>query len=147
MSLPKVLIAEDDAGIRTLLLTALRSEPLEIHAVEHGLDALRLAVKDEYAVILLDMMMPHLNGFDFLDGMRRAVPRSRSIVFVITALDESLVRLPARQVHAIIRKPFDITQLVMMIRESALAWNVETTRLAALEKPLGGATTAAIRPA
>lgn len=127
IGLPKVLIAEDDDAVRSLLVAALRNEPLEIDAVPDGAEALELTTLREYAVIIVDLMMPRLNGFDFLDAFRKAHPRARSILFVVTAFDDLVLgKLDATQVHAVIRKPFDVEALVMLVRESALAWVRET---------------------
>ena len=76
---------------------------------------------NEYAVILLDLMMPTMNGIQFLEAFHQMTPRSRTVIFVMTAGDDSaLRRLPANLVHGIVRKPFDVPQLVSMVREVAL---------------------------
>lgn len=81
----------------------------------------------EYAVIVLDLMMPKLNGFEFLEAFHGTAPKPRSVIFVITAFDDAKVaKLEAGHVHAIIRKPFDVTQLVTMIREVAALWQAQT---------------------
>ena len=124
---PKVLIVEDDNAIQSLLVAALRNEPLEVDAANDGVDALRMTEATEYAVIVLDLMMPRLNGFDFLDAFRRARPHARPAVVVITAFDETMIgRLPSAQVHAIVRKPFDVPQFVVMVREVALTRKAAT---------------------
>jgi len=129
-TLPRVLIAEDDDAIRALLVTALRGQPFDVDAAADGLEALELVSVHEYAVIVLDLMMPRLSGFDFLDAYRKALPRSRSVLFVVTAFDDQMIgTLAADQVHAVIRKPFDIEQVVTLIRESTLAWTAATAQI------------------
>jgi CheY-like chemotaxis protein len=81
----RVLVVEDDALTRQLLCRALESEGCEVVEAEHGraaLDRMAVGVPD---LVLLDLMMPEMNGFEFLEAMRereawRAVP-----VAVITA--------------------------------------------------------------
>jgi len=120
-SLPKILIVEDDDAIRTLLVAALRREPFEVHAAGDGAAALNLTRASEYAVILLDLMMPAVNGVEFLKAFHEAAPKSRTVIFVMTAFDDVMVRhLAPNLVHGIVRKPFDIPQLVAMVREVAL---------------------------
>jgi two-component system OmpR family response regulator len=122
-AIPKVLVVEDDDAIRTLLVAALGREPFDVHSANDGADALLLTQAHEYAVIILDLMMPRVNGFAFLDALRSASPAARSVIFVITAFDDSVIgKLRADQVHAIIRKPFDVPQLVTMVREVAMNW-------------------------
>jgi DNA-binding response OmpR family regulator len=123
-----VLVVEDDDAIRTLLVAALRREPFEVDSANDGAAALQMTADVEYAVIVLDLMMPRLNGFEFLDAFHVKTPTARSVVFVVTAFDDAQVaKLPAGRVHAIIRKPFDVTQLVTMIREVAAMWQAQTT--------------------
>jgi DNA-binding response OmpR family regulator len=72
-------------------------------------------------VILLDLMMPACNGVEFLQAFHEAAPESRTVIFVMTAFDDVMVRhLAPNLVHAIVRKPFDVPQLVSMVREVAL---------------------------
>jgi CheY-like chemotaxis protein len=127
--LPKVLVVEDDEAIRGLLIAALSREPLSVDAAVDGREALRLCESSEYAVILLDLMMPEFNGFQFLEAFRKNCTSARSIVFVNTAYDDRIVKdLPADRVHAIIRKPFDVPLLAAVISAAAHAWNAETRR-------------------
>ncbi len=121
---PRVLVVEDDPGIRMLLSAAFRRQNLEIEVAEDGLQALRMCEAYEYAVIVLDLMMPVLNGFQFLDAFERATPEARSAIFVVTAFDDRMIgNLSSPLVHAIVRKPFDVVQLSVTVREVAAVWN------------------------
>ena len=125
----RVLVVEDDDAIRTLLVAALRREPFQVDSARDGAEALELTGQAEYAVIVLDLMMPRFNGFQFLDAFHEKTPAARSVIMVMTAFDDAQVaKLPAARVHAIIRKPFDVTQLVTMVREVAAMWHAQTAR-------------------
>ena len=138
---PRVLVVEDDDAIRALLTAALRREPFDVDEASDGAAALLLVKTYEYAVIILDLMMPRLNGFEFLEAFHRVAPAARSVVFVVTAFDDTMVgKLRADQVHAIIRKPFDVPQLVSMVREVALTWSEHAARV--VEKPAEAFTAA-----
>jgi DNA-binding response OmpR family regulator len=118
----RILVVEDDDAIRALLVAALRREPFDVHAAMHGAQALNMTQATDYAVILLDLMMPTLNGIEFLEAFHLASPQSRSVIFVMTAGDDTVLRhMPANVVHGIVRKPFDVPQLVAMVREVTLA--------------------------
>jgi DNA-binding response OmpR family regulator len=118
---PKILVVEDDDAIRALLIAALRREPLDVHSAANGAEALELTRAAEYSVILLDLMMPALNGVEFLQAFHEAAPQSRTVIFVMTAFDDVMVRHVAPNlVHGIVRKPFDVPQLVAMVREVVL---------------------------
>lgn len=135
---PKVLIVEDDPGIRTLLTAALRREPLEIEVAIDGADALRKARLTAYSVILLDLMMPRMTGPEFLVAFREARPQADPIIIVMTAGDDSqIVRLGPKAVHGVIRKPFDIQRLVEMVRDCAQMKGLEASRYESLSIDTG----------
>ena len=121
MAVPKVLIVEDDTAIRTLMVAALRREPLEIHTANDGLAALDLVRVNDYAVILLDLMMPRVNGFEFLATFDEVRPDAKPVILVMTAFDAAAVRrLGSLRVQAILHKPFDVERVVEMVRDCAV---------------------------
>jgi CheY-like chemotaxis protein len=118
---PKVLIVEDDPAIRGLLVAAMRREPLSVDSASDGVEALERVRDTNYAVIITDLMLPRLDGASFIDAFTRLRPDAQSIIFVMTAFDETgLARKLGDNVHALVRKPFDVEKLVETIRECAL---------------------------
>lgn len=114
----RVLVAENDDAIRSLLAAALRRVHVEADVAHDGAMALQLVELTEYAVIVLDLMMPRVSGFEFLEAFRRMRPTSGTVIVVLTAFDEAMIgRLPADKVHAVVRKPFDVPQLASVILE------------------------------
>lgn len=79
----KVLIAEDDAVLRSAYETVLTLEGYQVVAASDGLEALELAEKQDPDIILLDMLMPNLNGLEFLERFRgpKEHPHTKIIVF------------------------------------------------------------------
>jgi CheY-like chemotaxis protein len=121
MSLPAVLIVEDDDAIRTLLVAALRREPVSTHTASDGLAALERLAAHDYAVILLDLMMPRVDGFEFLERMDAVRPGVNPVIIVMTAFDAAPLRkLATQRVHAVVHKPFDVERVVEMVRDCAL---------------------------
>ena len=134
---PKVLVVEDDDAIRALLVAALRREPFDVHAAVNGAEALALTQSAQYSVILLDLMMPLKTGVEFLQEFHEANPASRTVVFVMTAFDDVTLRHVAPNlVHGIVRKPFDVPQLVAMVREVALTRSAAPAADSVAEVPL-----------
>jgi CheY-like chemotaxis protein len=81
----RVLVVEDDESARTLIRRALEDEGWEVDEAENGRVALeRLGVR-EPALVLLDLMMPEMDGFEFLETLRDSDPPSAVPVVVITA--------------------------------------------------------------
>lgn len=88
-----------------------------------GTEALELLRRSDYAVMLLDLMMPRMNGFEVLEAMR-GIRERRPLVFVLTAYDHGRTEgLDAQLVHAVVRKPFDLETLVPIVSECAQAWS------------------------
>lgn len=115
---PRILVADDDAGLRQLLRLILSREGFEVFEAANGEQALALAVSVDPTLILLDVMMPDLDGYDVcrrLKSDRRTdhVP----VVFVSAAEDVSrrndLQKLGAA---ACIQKPIGPRDLVARIR-------------------------------
>ncbi len=80
-----ILIVDDDAGLRDILRRYLEKEHWQVHEAEDGQVALDRLAERRPAIILLDLMMPVMDGFTFLDEMRRR-PEWRDIpVVVVTA--------------------------------------------------------------
>lgn len=124
MAHPKILIVEDDTAIRTLLVAALRREPLEVHTAGDGVLAIEQLRVHRYAVVLLDLMLPRLNGYELLQSLDEVVPSNTPpVVIVMTAFDAAAVkRLGSMRVQAILHKPFDVERLVEIIRDCALVY-------------------------
>lgn len=107
----RILIVDDDDAIRALLFTILRRRGFQVDTARNGVEALEHASRCRYAVILLDLMMPMMSGFDVLDRLSRMMPAERPIVIVLTAGTEPR-HLDPNLVAGTIRKPFDVEMLI-----------------------------------
>ncbi len=110
-----VLVVEDDTDILDLVSMLLREEGYEVRAARSGAEA--LAALDGLAprLILLDMKMPVMNGWQFMQALgQRRGPRPK--VVVVTAAADAAET--AREVGATawIGKPFDIEELLRVVR-------------------------------
>jgi len=119
----KVLIVDDDQVFRELLKEALEFEGHEVTSAENGLDALVLLQHSLPDIILLDIMMPKLDGFGLLAARKDQVP-----VIVISAIDTEDDRIKGYELGAddFLTKPFSIKEL--LVRMTALQRRVELTR-------------------
>jgi CheY-like chemotaxis protein len=101
-----VLVVDDDQQTRDLLDQCLRSAGYVPHLAQTGKDALKLLGQIEVSAILLDLMMPEMDGFEVLRELRRNVSLSGVPVFVISAKDLSPneVALLNKEASAVFRK-------------------------------------------
>lgn len=84
----KILLVEDDENLAAVYLTRLQAEGLEVKRVTNGEDALAIVVEYKPDLILLDVMMPKVNGFDVLDIIRNTPEVTNVKVIMMTALSQ-----------------------------------------------------------
>ena len=80
----RVLVVDDDVEIQALLSTGLGEDGIDVHCVGNGEEALRHLQRDTPAAVLLDLRMPVMNGFEFLERMRESRYHKGLPVIVIT---------------------------------------------------------------
>ncbi|WP_076411776.1 response regulator transcription factor [Shewanella sp. UCD-KL12] len=119
----KILLVDDDLVFRELLEEALEAEGHDIVCAENGFEALTLLDKDLPDIILLDIMMPKLDGFGLLAARKDQIP-----VIVISAIDNEDERIKGYELGAddFLTKPFSVKEL--LVRMIALQRRVELTR-------------------
>jgi CheY-like chemotaxis protein len=107
----RILVVDDDDAIRALLFTILRRRGFKVDSARTGLEAMERCARCHYAVMLLDLMMPHMNGYEVLDAMSKLSCEKRPIIIVLTAGTEPR-NLAPDIVAGTIRKPFDVELLL-----------------------------------
>jgi two-component system phosphate regulon response regulator PhoB len=96
----KILFVEDDDGLAEVYLTRLDAEGFEVKRVPNGEDALATALAFKPDLILLDAMMPQVNGFDVLDILRNTPETTNIKIIMLTALSQDTDRQKAEQLGA-----------------------------------------------
>ena len=120
-----VLVVDDDDAVRHLLVDVLKEDAtLEIDSARDGVDALHRISTHAYDLVILDVMMPHMTGIDFLDSLQalasdpsvRTLRRLPAVLVITSATPEQLPngkieeRFPSI-VRAVLRKPVQPEQL------------------------------------
>ena len=115
----RILIADDEEDIRWILETSLKKSGFEIECAENGEDAVRKASKDAYSLILLDINMPDMNGFEVLTQLRNR--EIDSPIIFITAQNTVSNAIDSMQLGAYdyLTKPFDLEE-VKLFAERAI---------------------------
>lgn len=112
--LKRVLVVDDDAETRRLLSTVLRAKALHVDEASDGAEALDLLALHAYSVILLDILMPRLNGLDVLHGIGNG--GMFPVVLVVSgAAPEVLAELDPRRIHGVVRKPFEPDEIAALV--------------------------------
>ena len=126
-----ILVVEDEPEMATLLERGLREELYEVHVARDGSAALRLSEEELFDVILLDVMLPKMDGLDVARQLR--LRRQRTPVLMLTARDalSDVVRGLDAGADDYLTKPFSFQELLARIR--ALARRNEPPRRTVLE--------------
>lgn len=125
----RVLVADDDQAIRQLVCTIVRRERFEVDCAADGAEAIELLGKHQYAVVLLDLMMPRVDGFGVIDFLRRHPPAIKPIILVITAYaDQKFKEVDPNIVAGVIRKPFEIADIGMIVRLCVSGFDAEVAQ-------------------
>jgi CheY-like chemotaxis protein len=131
----RVLVADDDQSIRQLVSTIVRRERLEVDAAADGVEAIEELKKNDYAVVLLDLMMPRLDGFGVIEWMKTNPPLIKPIIIVITAYaDQRFKEVDAELVSGVLRKPFDVAELGNLVRACVNGFTEEVAQKLVLSK-------------
>lgn len=96
----KLLLVEDDDALANVYMTRLEAEGFEVKRVANGEDALASAVEYKPDLVLLDVMMPKVSGFEVLDILRNTPQTSNVKVIILTALSQESDRKRAESFGA-----------------------------------------------
>jgi heavy metal response regulator len=112
----RILVIEDEAGVAGFLEQGLRETGYTVDVARNGVDGLEYALAYEYDAIVLDIMLPKLNGLDVLKEIR--VKRVKSPVLLLTARDGMDDRVRGLDMGAddYLVKPFAFPELLARIR-------------------------------
>jgi len=122
MQEPKALVVDDDEPIRKLLAKVVEHAGFTVETAKDGAEAINRIDADGFDVILLDLMMPRIDGYQVLDHLRDEHPDLVRCTIVATAVPEKDLRRQAISgVFKVHSKPFDIARLMNDIRECVAA--------------------------
>jgi DNA-binding response OmpR family regulator len=118
----RALVVDDDEPIRTMLGKILQREQFSVDTARDGEEAITLLNADGYKLVLLDLMMPKVDGYAVLRYMEQHHSDLLPCTIIASAVPESDIlrnfQLPVYRIHA---KPFDMQQLLADVRACAEA--------------------------
>lgn len=110
----RILVAEDDAMVMSLLVRLLAEQGYEVRVAPNGTEALRLALQEPVDLLVTDVRMPLMDGWELSRRLHERWPELP--VLFISGYDVELSRGTQRQgVGAFLRKPFDPDDLVRQV--------------------------------
>lgn len=116
-SIQNILLVEDDISISEMVISYLSKEGYTLIHARDGEEALRLFNEHNYALVLLDLMLPQLNGIDFLKKIREG---SRVPVLIVSAKDSEVDKALGLGFGAddYIAKPFSLIELTARVKSA-----------------------------
>jgi two-component system alkaline phosphatase synthesis response regulator PhoP len=114
-----ILIADDEPDIREFISYNLAKQGFKVYKANNGLEALELALSIKPSLIILDIMMPEMNGFEASRRMREHVILDDSSIYFLSAMSENMARTSGYQifVDGFLAKPIALKDLMIKINQ------------------------------
>ena len=112
----RILIVEDEAAIRAGLVDVFVYHGYEVETAEHGETGLRLALGGRFDLVLLDVMLPGVDGFEICNRIRQQDRHQPVIMLTAKSSDEDIVQGLTLGADDYVAKPFSVTQLVLRVQ-------------------------------
>lgn len=114
----RILVVDDEEIDREIITTLLKAEPFTIFQAAGGGDALRIVENEPLDLVLLDLVMPNVDGFQVCRRIKQDMGKSSLPVIIVTSLDDAEARVKARECGCddFLNKPFDPSELRARVR-------------------------------
>ncbi|MFE4571723.1 response regulator transcription factor [Paenibacillus chitinolyticus] len=128
----QILVADDDAHIRKLITLYLRSEGFDTVEAANGIEALSIMENSTVDTVILDIMMPHMDGWELCREIRRLYPEIP--LLMVTAKGESGQKVKGFQLGTddYVTKPFDPLELVMRVKALLKRYRIVSSQVVQL---------------
>lgn len=111
-----MLVLDDDVAMQKLVAMLLKRDGYRVDVVGDGRKAINSIDNNEYAAVLLDLMMPTEGGMTVIKHLRDEKPEMLRKVIVLTATPGSVLKGIAKEVFAVVSKPFQAAELLATVR-------------------------------
>jgi DNA-binding response OmpR family regulator len=119
MTIRRALICEDDAAIRALVKTVVQREGFAVDVAADGRQGIEKMESGCYDLVVLDLMMPDVDGFAVVDFLKERRPSNLKSVIVMSATGSVVRGDFPEPICKLLPKPFDIDQLTNAVRSCA----------------------------
>lgn len=130
-----VLVVDDDIELCQLIKKCLEKEGINADLAHKGTDGLRQAFEKQYQLIVLDVMLPEMNGFDIVTELRKT---SSVPVLMLTAKDSEVDKVSGLRLGAddYLTKPFNINEFIARVHSLIRRYTTLNNSSKAIEEPL-----------
>jgi CheY-like chemotaxis protein len=117
----RVLVVDDEPAIRALVAKIVERAGHPVDTARDGAEAIEKLEHTQYAVIVLDLMMPNIDGYGLIQHLKTQKGPKPAVIVVSAGDSGALRKLDGAMVHSILRKPFDIDVLGDLITAAVKA--------------------------
>ena len=114
---PKILVVDDDVDLVKVMKGTLESKPYDVIVAYNGKEGLEKAKKEKPDLIILDIMMPVMDGFNFAEQFSKDPSIAKIPVLALTSFSESLGQPFTFEVSEYLRKPLKPKDLIAKVEE------------------------------
>jgi CheY-like chemotaxis protein len=114
---PRVLVVEDDSDILSSLVEVIREEGFDVSSAANGYQALAQLEQHPVDLIFLDLMMPLMDGWKFLEAMHARFPDRHIPVVLLSAVHNLPDEASRLGVARFLRKPFDLDDVARLAHQ------------------------------
>ena len=112
----RILIVEDEPAISTGLIDVFVYHGYEIGHAAEGPEGLRMALTGTYDLVMLDVMLPGMDGFEICQRIRESAPEQPIIMLTAKTADEDIIQGLSLGADDYVAKPFSVAQLVLRVQ-------------------------------
>ncbi len=125
----RILVVEDEPNLREALCQILQNRGFEADGVNDGKKGLHAAMSGLFDVVILDVMLPKLDGFEVLKKMRKSDISTPVIITTALGADENIQKGISLGADAYVTKPFNVDELISKIRATTGSTDQEILQL------------------
>lgn len=113
----RIMVVDDDEGIRHVLSMALSGMGFEVVAASRGSEALNLFLKSSFALVLTDLEMPGMDGWDLASRIKDRFPNIPVVLMTGRAKEDVIEGMKGNYVDSVIFKPFRLENILKTVQK------------------------------
>jgi len=110
-------VCEDDKAIRQMIAAILEREKFIVDTAKDGDEAIRKIEAHRYQLLVIDLMMPKVSGYDVIQYLKKNIPPSLKRILITTAQTSALTNPFPEEICKILAKPFEMDEFITWARE------------------------------
>jgi DNA-binding response OmpR family regulator len=118
MSQKTILVIDDEDNISNAIAKALKKEGFGVITASNYKTAVNIIDNSTLDLIISDVMMPYTGGFDIVEYVKENPKLKHLPVILVTGMDKDILYSSSIQANAIVQKPFDIAQLMALVKSN-----------------------------